>query len=320
MAVFQRAIALGFFDGVHIGHGALLKKTTERARQLDAVPSVLSFDVHPDKLVFGQDVPLINSALSREEIIRRCYGIDDVVFIHFNQRTMRMPWQEFADSIIRELGLAWIVVGHDFHFGYRGEGSPEKLRDYCAEKGIGCDIIQAVRLDGRIVSSTYIRTLIAAGDMEQAARFLGHPHTLQDTVRSGYHLGSKLGAPTINMSFPEGVIVPRHGVYAARVYLEDGSCHTAVANIGVRPTVSDGQRVNVESHLLEFSGNLYGRQARVEFYKFLRPEQKFEDYQELSRQIQRDAEAARDYFAHLKSGIQQTSNFSIDPDAERRKP
>ncbi len=299
MAEIRRAIALGFFDGVHIGHGALLRKTTERAQELGITPSVLSFDVHPDKLVFGKDVPLINSALSREEIIRRCYGIDDVIFIHFNKHMMHMPWQDFADTIIRELGLAWIVVGHDFCFGYRGEGTAEKLKAYCENKGFGCDIIQAVSLDGRIVSSTYIRTLIADGDMEQAARYLGHPHTLQDTVHSGYHLGTKLGAPTINMSFPEGVIVPRHGVYAARVFLEDGSSHIAVANIGVRPTVSDGQRVNVESHLLEFNGNLYGRQARVEFYKFLRPEKKFDDFETLSAQIRRDADEARTYFRQL---------------------
>ncbi len=299
MAEIRRAIALGFFDGVHIGHGALLRKTTERAQELGITPSVLSFDVHPDKLVFGKDVPLINSALSREEIIRRCYGIDDVIFIHFNKHMMHMPWQDFADTIIRELGLAWIVVGHDFCFGYRGEGTAEKLKAYCENKGFGCDIIQAVTLDGRIVSSTYIRTLIADGDMEQAARYLGHPHTLQDTVHSGYHLGTKLGAPTINMSFPEGVIVPRHGVYAARVFLEDGSSHIAVANIGVRPTVSDGQRVNVESHLLEFNGNLYGRQARVEFYKFLRPERKFDDFEALSAQIRRDADEARTYFRQL---------------------
>ena len=296
MGEFRRAIALGFFDGVHIGHGALLRKTTERAAELSVVPTVLSFDVHPDKLVTGKDVPLINSASDREEIIRRCYGIDDVVFVHFDERIMRMPWREFADNAIRDLGLAWIVVGHDFRFGYRGEGTAEKLKAFCEEKGIGCDIIQAVRLDGRIVSSTYIRTLIADGDMEQAARYLGHPHTLRDIVRPGFHLGTRLGVPTVNMRFAEGVIVPRHGVYAARAYLEDGSSCSAVANIGVRPTVSDGQGVNVETHLIGFSGNLYGQQVRVEFYKFLRPEVKFEDNGELARQIRRDIDSAGEYF------------------------
>ena len=301
MNEIRRAIALGFFDGVHIGHGALLEKTKERAAEIGATASVLSFDVHPDKLVFGDDVPLINSSLGREEIIRRCYGIDNVVFLHFNKHTMRIPWKDFLDEIIERLNLVWIVVGHDFRFGYKGEGTSEKLKAYCEEKGIGCDIIQAVTLDGRIVSSTYIRTLIADGEMEQAARYLGHPHTLADTVRSGYHLGTRLGTPTINMYFPDGVIVPRHGVYAAKVYLEDGSSHIAVCNVGVRPTVSDNNRVNIESHLLDFSGNLYGRQARIEFYRFIRPEKKFGSFEELAEQIHRDADEARAYFINLEA-------------------
>ena len=292
----KRAIALGFFDGVHIGHAALLNRTKERAAELGAMPSVLSFDVHPDSLVFQKDVPLINSAAGREEIIRRCFGIDNVVFIHFNRHVMHMPWQDFADSVIGELQAAWVVVGHDFRFGYRGEGTAELLKAYCEERGIGCDIIPAVTLDGRIVSSTYIRSLIEKGDMAEAARYLGHPHTLSDTVRSGYHLGSKLGAPTINMFFPEGVLVPRHGVYAAKVYLEDGKSYLAVTNVGVRPTVSDSGRVSVESHLLNYEGNLYGRQARVEFHSFLRDEICFRNMDELSAQIVRDAEQAREYF------------------------
>ena len=292
----KRAIALGFFDGVHIGHAALLNRTKERAAELGAMPSVLSFDVHPDSLVFQKDVPLINSAAGREEIIRRCFGIDNVVFIHFNRHVMHMPWQDFADSVIGELQAAWVVIGHDFRFGYRGEGTAELLKAYCEERGIGCDIIPAVTLDGRIVSSTYIRSLIEKGDMAEAARYLGHPHTLSDTVRSGYHLGSKLGAPTSNMFFPEGVLVPRHGVYAAKVYLEDGKSYLAVTNVGVRPTVSDSGRVSVESHLLNYEGNLYGRQARVEFHSFLRDEICFRNMDELSAQIVRDAEQAREYF------------------------
>ena len=300
MAEIKRAIALGFFDGVHIGHGALLRKTKERAAETGAIPSVLSFDVHPDTLVFGKEVPLINSALGREDLIRRLYGIDNVVFLHFNRHMMRMPWRDFADNLIDELNVGWIVVGHDFSFGYRGEGTAEKLRETCAERGIGCDVIPPVMLDGRIVSSTWIRSLIAAGEMEQAARYLGHPHTLLDTVHSGYHLGTKMGAPTINMHFPEGVIVPKHGVYAAKVFLEDGSEHVAVTNVGVRPTVGEGNRLTVESHLLHYSGNRYGRQARLEFHRFLRPERRFASFEQLSEQIRRDAEEARIYFDQRK--------------------
>lgn len=297
MAEMKRAIALGFFDGVHAGHAELMKMTKRRAEEIGAMPSVLSFDVHPDTLVFNKEVPLINSAIGREELIRRCFGINNVVFIHFNKHVMCMPWREFIDSLIDELNIAWIVVGHDFCFGYKGEGTAQRLKVYCEERGIGCDIIPALCIDGRIVSSTYIRELIASGDIETANRYLGHPHTLSDTVHSGYHLGRNLGAPTINMFFPDGVLVPKHGVYATKVILEDGSSYIAVTNVGVRPTVSEDSRVSVESHLLDYSGNLYGRQARVEFYSYLREEVKFGSFDELSEHIKKDAESARTYFA-----------------------
>lgn len=296
MGEIKRAVAIGFFDGVHLGHAALLEKTKQRAQESGAIASVVSFDVHPDILVRGGEVKLINSAIGREDIIRRLFGIDNVVFLHFNRHMMQMPWEEFIASLIEELNISHIVVGYDFCFGYRGEGTAEKLRDYCLSHGLGCDIIPAVRLDGRTVSSSYIRTLIENGEMEEADRFLGHPHILSDTVHSGYHLGSKLGAPTINMYFPEGVLVPRHGVYATRVCLENGESYMAVTNVGVRPTTGEGNRVSVESHLLDYNGNLYGRQARVEFYTFLRSEVRFDSLKALGEQIAADAQRARAYF------------------------
>lgn len=292
----KRAMALGFFDGVHIGHAALMNMTKKRAAEIGAIPSVLTFDIHPDNLVFGKEVPLINSAIGREEIIRREFGIDNVVFIHFNQKVMHMDWQEFIDVLIDELDIAWLIVGHDFCFGYKGLGTAERLKEYCAGKGIGCDIIEPVSVDGVTVSSTLIRRLIENGEIERANKLLGHPHTLTDTVRSGYHLGTGMGTPTINMKFPEGVLIPKHGVYAAKVYLEDGSSHISVTNIGVRPTVSDAGKVSVESFILDFEGNLYDRQARVEFYSFLREEKRFSGTAQLSEQIKRDAKAARSYF------------------------
>ncbi len=293
----KRVIALGFFDGIHIGHAALLRRTKERAAEIGATPSVLSFDVHPDTLVFGTDVPLINSAAGRADLIRRLFGIESVIFIHFDRTVMQMPWQEFVQTLIHEMDAAWVVVGHDFRFGWKGEGTADRLKDYCAEHGIGCDIIPAVTMDGRLVSSTYIRDLIASGDMETANRFLGHPHALVDTVHYGYRLGTQMGTPTINMRFPAGVVVPRFGVYAAKVFLEDGSEHMAVTNVGVRPTVSGEDRVSVESFILDFSGNLYDHKVRVEFHAFLRPEQKFESVDALKAQILRDAEHTRAYFA-----------------------
>ncbi|MGI5976388.1 MAG: bifunctional riboflavin kinase/FAD synthetase [Candidatus Limivicinus sp.] len=297
----KRAIALGFFDGVHAGHGELLKKTRERAEEIGGIASVLSFDVHPDTLVFNTDVPLINSAIGRKELIKRCYGIENVIFIHFNRHVMCMPWREFIDSLITEMNVGWIVIGHDFSCGYRGEGRADRIKEYCAGRGVGCDVIPALSIDGIVVSSTYIRKLIAEGNIERANRFLGHPHTLSDTVHSGYHLGTRLGTPTINMYFPEGVLVPKYGVYAAKVYLDHGESYISVTNVGIRPTVGDNNRVNVESHLLDYSGNLYGRQARVEFYSYIRQEKKFDSFDALSEQIKADGETARKYFDKLNN-------------------
>lgn len=297
----KRVMALGFFDGIHVGHAALLNKTKELAEELNASPSVLTFDIHPDNLVFNKVVPLINSASDRENIIEREFGIDNVVFIHFNRKVMQMDWKVFIDEIIDELGICGIVVGYDFCFGYKGLGTAEKLKEYCEELGIACEIIPAVTLDGVVVSSTLIRELIENGEIEKANEYLGHAHTLADTVRSGYHLGTKLGTPTINMKFPEGVLVPKYGVYAAKVFLEDGSEHISVTNIGIRPTVSDENSVSVESFILDFSGNLYDRHVRVEFYKYLRPEKKFESPEALVRQINADAEATRAYFKRKKA-------------------
>ena len=295
----QKVMALGFFDGIHVGHAALINKIKQRAEETGAEPAVLTFDVHPDNLVFKKTVPLINRAKDRENILSRCFGIDDVVVIHFNQRVMHMDWQDFIDELIDEMNLRWIVVGHDFCFGYKGLGTAEKLKAYCAERGVGCDIIPAVCRDGVVVSSTLIRQLIETGEMEKANEYLGHPHTLTDVIRTGYHLGTKMGTPTINMSFPQGVIIPRHGVYAAMAYI-DGQEYMSVTNVGIRPTVSDSGNVNVESFLLDFCGNLYGHRARIDFYKFLRPERKFDDVNELAAQIKSDAQTTREYFERIK--------------------
>ena len=292
----KRVIALGFFDGVHIGHGALLEKTKQRAAELEALPSVLSFDIHPDTLVLGKEVPLITDTTARKEIINRCYGIENVIFIHFSKSLMSMPWEEFAASIVSELEAVHIVCGHDFTFGNRGEGKAELLKRWCEERSIGCDIIPAVKKDGQIVSSTHIRDLISSGRIEEANSFLGHPHCVSDTVHSGYHIGHSLGAPTINMYFGDGVVVPKYGVYATKVVLENGEEHGAVSNVGVRPTFGSGNKVNIESHLLDFSGNLYNKPARIDFYSFIREERKFSGPDELSGQIQKDIEDTKKYF------------------------
>ena len=294
----NRVIALGFFDGVHVGHGALLKRVAELARATGGVPAAVTFDSHPELRTEGCAIPLINSLEDRVSLMRREYGIREVIVLPFDDRMMRMPWEEFLTQVlIGKYGAAHLVAGHDFHFGYRGEGDPHKLKEACARLGVGCDIVDQVTLEGMPVSSTYIRELLAEGELARANVFLGHPHVLTQRVEHGKKLGSRLGFPTVNLAFQPGVLVPAHGVYATRVWLEDGRNFMAVTNIGLRPTVEDSGRVTVESYVLDFSEELHERYIRVEFHHYLRPERKFPSVEELTAQVERDREQARSCFA-----------------------
>lgn len=293
----RRVIALGFFDGVHLGHGALLRRVRERADALEARPCAFTFDKSPTAVITGQNVPLLSTVEDRVGLMRRLYGIQEVVVAPFDAM-QRMDWEDFITRyLVGELGAVHVVAGHDFHFGYQGRGNPDRLAAKCRELGVGCDIIQKVEQDGITISSTYIRTLVAQGGMERAARFLGHPHSLTQQVSHGKGIGhSALGFPTVNLRIPEGVIVPAFGVYAAKVWFE-GRSWPAVTNVGVRPTVQDNDgRVTVESFILDFDGDLYGRQVRVEFYKYLRPERKFPTMEALAQEIRKNAEETREYF------------------------
>ena len=290
-------IALGFFDGVHIGHGALLRRTAERARQLGAEPAVVTFDRPPKEVVTGVSVALINSPQERQELIRRLYGIQRVIFAPFDQKMMTMPWEEFITEIlIKQYGAVHVVAGHDYHFGHKNQGDPEKLQRKCAELGLGCDIIPKVELHGTTVSSTLIRALIEQGEVAQAAAYLGHPHTMRQQVQHGKRLGRTIGIPTINLSLPDRVLIPKRGVYISRVCLKDGRSYPGVTNVGVRPTVSRSGIVSVETFLLGFDGDLYGQTVRLEFFRRLREERYFSSLEELKEQIQRDVAASYAYF------------------------
>lgn len=293
----QKVIALGFFDGVHLGHGALLRRVTERAQETGASPAVVTFDRAPKSLVTGKPVSLLNSPEDRRDLIRRFYGIEDVVMLPFDQKMMTMPWQDFINVVlVKDQHAAHLVAGHDFHFGYKNQGTPELLQRSCAQLGLGCDIIPEVTLDGITVSSTHIRQLVTEGNMEEAARFLGHPHTLTGTVRHGHSIGHARLFPTANLIVPHNVLVPSHGVYATRACLADGRSFAAVTNVGTRPTVNNGTNVTVEAYLLDYSGDLYGQTLRLEYHRKLRGEIRFDSLEELKAQISQDIESTRNHF------------------------
>ena len=288
----KRIIALGFFDGVHLGHQALLKACVRLASEQGMGTSAITFENHPQSLFSNAVPPLINSLQDRYRLLQH-YGVDRIYPFPATKEVMSTTWRDFLD-LLMERGAAGFVCGDDFRFGHRGEGNGERLQEYCAEKGLPCVIIPEQTMDDTRVSSTYIRRQIEEGDMATAVRFLGHAHILTGEVISGRKIGRKIGVPTANLVIPEGVVVPKFGVYACRVELE-GKQYCAVANVGTRPTVG-GHRITVEPWILDFDGDLYGQSITLEFHRYLRSERKFNSLEELRAEIQKNAAQTRDFF------------------------
>ena len=284
--------ALGFFDGVHRGHQALLAECARLAKAMDVETAAITFEAHPQSLFRSDVPPLLTTLQDRFRLLLR-YGIDHVYPFPVNQKVMSTPWEDFLEELMGS-GAVGFVCGDDFRFGSRGEGSAEKLRQFCRERKLPCVIVPEQNLDGVRISSSYIRKQIGEGDMATAVRFLGHGHMLTGTVVTGRKLGRSLGFPTANIELPQGVIVPRHGVYACRAYVGEKS-YLAVCNVGNRPTVQ-GHQVRTETWLLDFDGDLYGQSVTLEFMYFLRPEQRFESLDALKKAVLCDAENTRKFF------------------------
>jgi len=291
--------ALGFFDGVHLGHQELLAQCRSLAKEHGCQTAAITFDRHPKSLFTEKPTVLISTIPDRKLLLKR-YGMESIRVLPVIHEIMNLPWQEFI-RILLDDGAAGFVCGDDFHFGHLGEGSAEKLKTYCQENGLPCIVVPEQTVGKIRISSTYIRRQIETGDMATAVKFLGHPYTLTGTVIHGQKLGRKLGIPTANLHLPAGLAIPKFGVYACRILI-DGKYYPAVTNIGTRPTVA-GEGITVEPWILDYSGDLYGREITLEFCFFLRPEQKFPTLEALQAEVRRNAEQTRDYLRRQEPNV-----------------
>lgn len=283
-----RIFALGFFDGVHIGHQALLEECCRLAQVQDCETAAITFDRHPQALFSATTPALITSLEDRYKLLLR-YGIDHVYSFPVTKEVMGQHWRDFLDKLV-VYGAAGFVCGYDFRFGHCGEGDAEKVRAYCREHNLPCAVVPEQTMDGIRISSTHIRGLLEQGELAQASRFLGHPHILSGEVTAGRHIGRTIGFPTANILIPNDVVMLKRGVYACNAHV-DGHSYPAVTNIGSRPTVN-GHQVRAESWLLDFRGDLYGKTVTLDFVHFLRPEQKFDSLEALKEQIRLDGAQA----------------------------
>lgn len=288
----KKIYALGFFDGVHLGHQVLLKECCRLAKAQGCQTAAITFDFPPAGRLQKKPAEMINTVSDRLALLKQ-YGMDAVTLLDTGEKTLTTPWQDFLAGLL-EQGAAGFVCGQDFRFGHMGRGTAEKLAGFCKERGFPCVIVPDQKIDGIRISSTHIRALLAAGEVAEANRFLGHPHIFCGEVVKGRQLGRTIGVPTANLAFPEGMLIPKKGVYACKAAV-DGAEFLAVTNVGTRPTV-DGNGINVEAFLLDFEGDLYGKTVTISFYEFLRPEKRFASLEELQREIQKNARQTRNFF------------------------
>ncbi len=290
-------VALGNFDGLHLGHRELIERAVGEARRRGGRSIVYTFDRHPENVLTGRTVtPYL---MTREQKIARLreFGVDEVCFEHFTRAFADMSPAEFVESVLVDaLGAACAVVGFNYHFGSRGSGDAAALRQLCAAHGMDCEIVDGLTRDGIVISSSHIRTLILAGDVAGANELLGYPFTLTGPVLHGKKLGRTLGAPTINQRFHEGSITPAYGVYVTTAEI-GGALYRGVTNVGIRPTVEDTQQLNAETYVMDFEREIYGESVTVRFLEAIRPERRFASIEALREQLMRDIETARQYFA-----------------------
>ncbi len=286
------AVALGYFDGIHIGHQAVLNKALEKAEEKGLTPVVMLFDIHPRKLLTGKVPPMLLSE-ERKRVLLKRMGFE--VFNFDFREAMNYSPEEFEERILLgQLNAKVVVCGYDYHYGKGGKGSPETLKKELTPKNIEVYSLSPVYLGDEAVSSTKIRHLINDSEIERANAMLGDYFTYDFTVEKGDGIGHKLGFPTINQFFPEDFIIPKRGVYASRVSL-DGKYYSSVTNIGIRPTVS-GESLRSETCIFDFEGDLYGRNVEVSLLKFLREEKKFASLDELKEAVSKDIMKAKEIY------------------------
>lgn len=284
----KTALALGFFDGLHLAHIQVLKKVKQAGCEKGFEPCVLIFDKHPQSVLKGKEVEFLCTKEQRDEILLSL-GLKktDCCFESIKDMT---PEEFFLEVLIKKLNVAFVSCGYNYRFGKNGAGTADTLKKLGEKYGVEVFICEKQELDGEAISSSLIRSALKNGDVEKANKMLGRPFSFKAQVFDGDHRGRLLGAPTINQYLPKGLIIPKFGVYASMSFV-DGKWQPSVSNIGSRPTF-DGISVRSETYIIDYSGDLYGKCVEVCLFDFLREEKKFSDFDELKTQITLDAENA----------------------------
>jgi riboflavin kinase/FMN adenylyltransferase len=285
-------LTIGVFDGVHRGHQQIIKKLTTGAHANAAPAVVLTFDPHPASVLGGREIKCLTLPDERAELLGNL-GVDVVITQPFTRELSTVTAYDFMTRLTRQLGLKHLLIGYDFALGKGREGNATRLTEIGAELGYHMEVVASLSDESGVISSTEIRKLIEVGNVAEAARLLGHPYSLHGPVIHGDGRGRTIDVPTANIAYSHQKMIPAKGIYACWAYLKDKK-YPAAINIGTNPTFTpDKQTPNVESHLLDFRGELYGKDVRLEFVERLRDELRFNSVEVLLEQIWKDVEMTR---------------------------
>jgi riboflavin kinase/FMN adenylyltransferase len=288
-------LTLGVFDGLHLGHQLIMKTVVDRARVAEAVPTVITFEPHPRAVLHPESAPPLLQTFDQKIEALSVLGIEQTIVIHFDQAFSRIRAEDFLrDVVVDRLHAKEVYLGRGFFFGNNREGNIELLRRVSGQLGFVANEVPEVRLRGKRIGSTVIRQLLADGQVNLARRMLGRPYGIEGPVARGDARGVGLGFPTANVQ-PHNRVIPRRGVYVTATLIQ-GQWRRSVTNIGVRPTFGDALEPSVETHVIDWTGDLYGDVLRVRFLHGLRDEKKFGSIDELKTQIELDVQRAQRYF------------------------
>ena len=288
-------VTIGAYDGVHLGHRALIERVRSMAATLQCASAVVTFDRHPATVVRPDSAPKLLTDVEQKLELLAETGVDYVLVVHFDEARSKESAEDFVHEVLVGcLAAKAVVVGHDFHFGHGRRGNVPMLQSMGAELGFDVLGISLVAEEGEPISSTRIRGLLAEGDVVGAAHLLGRPHEVRGVVEQGDQRGRELGFPTANVAVPAEILLPADGIYAGWYARPDGSRLPAAISLGRRPTFYEAaERSLLEAYLLDFSGSLYGEAARVQFISRLRGEVKFDRVEDLVAQIEKDVADTR---------------------------
>jgi len=290
------ALTIGNFDGVHLGHQAMLAELVRAARERRLPACVMTFEPHPREFFAPDQAPARLTSLREKLELLAARGIDQVHVCRFNYELAQISAPQFIERVlVAGLGVRWLLVGDDFRFGARRAGDFVTLKQAAPRSGFEVEAVESVILDGERVSSTAVRSALGAGDLSRAARLLGRPYSISGRVMHGDGLGRKLGFPTANVQMKHNR-PPLTGIFAVEVTGIEERVIRGAASLGVRPTVKQQGRPVLEVHLLDFDGELYGQHVRVDFLRKFRDEEKYADLATLTRQIALDVENAKTFF------------------------